>query len=169
MKKLVILMSLVFLFFTSSISVYAYNEQVKDDFLENENQFIMYNETLKAENNEKLIPVTAIRKVGDVYEVTFQYEIVHTKNYELDIAVSNLHITNKSISEERLSEIFTFDITKSLPESHQINKGIFQSSLEGENTIVTITITMAEPNSKTEFLNISGNQLFFDVIFTIHK
>lgn len=168
MKKMILLISLVFLLFSGTMTVFTYAEQNKDLYLEDDKESIKIGTIVKSENNSRLIPNGAILKTNDVYEISFEYEIFFDDNYDLDIAVGELSLTNNELSNEILGRLFNFDIKVEYQENMKVNDGILKGTDNATRALVTVTISMNMPENKAQYDVLSTSSLDFTAFFTLN-
>lgn len=169
MKKVILLMSLIFLLFSGTITAFTYAEQNKDIYLENETEFIRISNGIRTNNSSRLIPSGAIQGQNDVYEIYFEYEIFFNKDYDLDIAVDELSLSTGLLSEEALHELFNFEISVEYQNNVKVNNGLFDEIEDGSKAIVTITVSLNMPQNKLQYDAITTSTLDFTALFTIIK
>lgn len=169
MKKVILLMSLIFLLFSGTITAFTYAEQNKDMYIENEKEFITISNGIRTNNASRLIPSGAIQGQNDVYEIYFEYEIYFNNEYDLDIAVDELHLSSGLLTEDTLKELFNFETSVTYKENVKVNNGLFNEIEDGTKAIITVTVSLNMPQNKLQYDAITTSTLDFTTFFTIHK
>jgi hypothetical protein len=168
MKKITILLGFVFLFFTSTIAVSAYNSP-SDYYLEQEKDIIQVNEMLQLNGEKNLIPLTAVLKQNDTYEIVYQYEVFYQEDYAFDVLVDSLAYSVEGLEEQRLNELFNIDVQVDILDHQLYDDNVLFDDVFASKAIVTISVTMNEPNTVNEYKTLVLGQLYFDVNFSIIK
>ena len=169
MKKVFLLISLIFLLLSGSVSVYSYAEQNKDLYLSENDQVIILNDSLKPKNNQTLIPLGAIQKSNDVYEVVFKYEIFIDEEFDVELLIDDLTFSTGNLSSEELGELFNFSVKYVEQSDQNFNNGLFNSNKTAKKVEVFITISMNEPTSFDQYQIVSRGNLNFKASFLAVK
>lgn len=166
MKKILIVLVLIFSLFTTTEKAYSYFEENQTPTITNEDNLYVLNETLNT-NEKSLIPTTSVLGVNDTHSIIFQYEIVVEKDITLTPDVLNLVLENSELQSQELNEIFNFYLRIDHKEDTVLREGLFTQSTEGEVVVLTVEITMNDTQYSEYFRTNLGDNLSFDCILTV--
>lgn len=164
-----ILTTLVLMFFIFSTSTFAYTSIKADDtvYLNDISEFYLVDQRLKNDTNSTLVPVGAIRGVTDVYEIVYQYEVVIKDGTNLHVSIDDLFFSEPGIEREDLDDAFQFRIDKQVVEELTYSEHLFTEKVDAERVLITVTVSMNEPESVELFQQLIGGSLTFEVYFYV--
>lgn len=168
MKKILFVMVLIFCLLGTTGTAYSYYEDSQISVL-NENGE-MYKITKTTSTNEKnLIPMGSILGMNDTYSLVYNYEVYVEKGMEIQSEIEDLVLEDSNLTEEQLSEVFSFTMEVEHIKDVELSNGLFSESTEGELLHIRIEVTM---NSLEDTLLSSAdfnNELSFTYLLTVSK
>lgn len=164
MKRILTNLVLIFFIFSSTTVVYA-SVQKDDVVLDELSDLYIANEVLRSDRNASLIPEGAIQGVNDVYYIEYEYELIVKEGTNVYSDVRDLFMRTSDIDEETLKEVFNFEFTTEVVESLDYTEHLFGETINANRVVVTLTISMNEPETYEIFQQIVGGQLQFEVEF----
>lgn len=167
MKRLLISVVLIFFIFSTSSIVYTEVKGSTDPFLEDSSDFYLTSQKLQSKNNSTLVPTGVIQGVNDVYFIEYQYELLIKEGTDLHSSVKNLAFNNADLDNETIEQLFNFEFSYEVVETINYHEDLFGAGVDADRIIVTLIITMNEPNSYELFEIIAGNQLSFESYFFV--
>lgn len=167
MKKFLFIVVLIFLFSYSSVTVYSYYEDSDMNYLNDETAIFLINGSLRPTGNEKLIPLGAVQKQGDTYEIVYKYEILIPNNELLDVSINNILSSNDHANNGLTERLFNFDFEIEYEDNVDYKAELFQDSLEVTRATVTLRISMNMPATQEEYFTIKDSKITFNVLFTL--
>lgn len=169
MKRMILLSVLVFLFFTSFVTVYSYWDSSQDVFLDGNTPTFIVDQKLSTNSNQTIVPLGSILKVGDVTSVQYTYEVILADGYSLEAHLSQLTLSNDMLDSDTLSSLFNFSFEIEDLGYSEASNGLLQAPSEGINYLVTLTVTMNMPESELVYNSIAGAQISFNVVLDALK
>lgn len=165
MKNIMISLVLIFFIFSSTTVIYAQITDSDDVYLDTISDYYLADETLVSKAGSTLIPEGNIRGVNDVYYVEYQYEVIVKEGMELQVMIEDLFFSNTGVSIEDLQSTFRFDISKTVVNRLDYSEHLFGKNEDAERVIITVKVSMVEPESNELYAKLIGGQLTFDVYF----
>jgi hypothetical protein len=133
-----------FLYWDSQQTIFQY-ENIS---LVNTNQTIQ--QRLVANQNQRLVPIGAIKGTNDVDKITFYYEVIMEKDHSLEVVIQDVTFI-KSL--ENYSDIYGMIISTQ------------EISLNSNVATVAITVSLRMPETEAELLLIQNSSVTFHVNF----
>ncbi len=164
MKKLIIGLVLVFLIFIFTDSIYA-TVKADDPYLEDTTDYYIVNQKLLNKKGNNLVPNGAIQGKNDVYYIEYQYEIIIKDGKQLGSNIEQLWMS-ETLSQEMLEKVFTFEFDYEEIETLDYREHLFKESVTANRVIVTLKVSMEEPETYEIYQELFGKQLSFKVCFT---
>ena len=162
MKRIIVVMVLIFSLFSTLDIAYSYNIQ-QDNIIGNEYSLYHFTDTVNQSTN--LIPVGAVLKENDTYYQTYVYTVYVEDDVDYTVYINDIFSNNTSISKNDLTNIFNIDI-----DFEQMGTITTYSSLLNQTTSVRelrITLTISMNNIDNYDYNlIIDNDISF--ILTVH-
>ena len=164
MKRILIFMVLIFFIFTFTNSIYT---GVKADelFLEDASDYYMVDQVLTNSEGNTLVPNGVIQGINDVYYIEYQYKIIIKDGKELLSSIEQLYISNTT-NQEMLEEVFNFEFEYEEIGTLDYREHMFRESVTAKTIIVTLRVSMEEPETYEIFKEIAGKELSFKVLFS---
>ena len=141
--------------------------KAEDPYLEDISDYYIVNQNLAGAKGTNLIPTGAIQGVNDVYYIEYQYEIIIKHGKQLHASIKDLWITNSSVDQEILENVFNFEYDYNVVEVLGYREHLFRESVSAKRVIVTVTLSMDEPETYEIYQRLVNEQISFEVHFNV--
>ena len=141
--------------------------KAEDPYLEDISDYYIVNQKVTREKDTTLIPVGAIQGVNDVYYIEYQYEIIIKHGKQLQTSINDLWISNSSVDQEILENVFIFEYDYDVVEALGYREHLFRESVSAKRVIVTVTLSMDEPETYEIYQQLVNQQISFEVHFNV--
>lgn len=162
MKKLLISLVLIFFISISTMKAYAYYEDSKINYINEESPQLLLNQKMVTEEGKRLVPKGSILGVNDIEEVVFEYQVFVQEGLELSVDESNLRFNG--LEKVQAEGLFNFTYNIELLEQDTLHTNLFEGSEQGYFVLVTLTVSMNNP-SVEQYQMVANTALTFDVLF----
>lgn len=167
MKRIVISLVLIFLFFSSTSVVYAQVQDKQDNVLDSISEFYLVDEQLVSPEGSTLVPMGAIRAVNDVYYIEYEYEVVVKQGMDLNVLIDDLFFTNELVTDQELRNTFQFEIVEEVIETVGYHDHFLSEEVDANRVNVRVRVSMVEPESYELFTKLVNGSLNFEVYFFV--
>ena len=164
MKRILIYTVLIFFIFLSTSTVYA-QVQPEENYLKDISDYYIVDQTLISEDNSTLIPRGAIQGAHDVYEIQYEYEVIVKQGKEVYALVEDLWFSRENVNVEDLVNVFDFEFDYNIVETLDYHEHFFKEAVVAERVVITLSISMIEPESYELAKELMSGQLSFEVYF----
>jgi len=160
MKKLILVVILIFFVSLSTVRVYGYYDDSDTQYLSETETKIKIMESIQTSNGKNLVPTGVILGINDTEEIIYTYKVFIQDGIDFEYYIQNLSINNEIASND-VNDLFNFEFEVKKLEKENIQVDLFNQSLDGRFVEITVILTMNMP-SESQFNIVFGQQLSFD-------
>lgn len=162
MKKTLLSIALLLLLVLVTGASFAYWDQLQKTEADQtvalgEGSTVVVNAVATPEEGKKLVPANVMMGPNDVTSVTLTYNVHLTKAAAsartFTVTAANVEINNSNVN----AGLVNIDITKA---SETVNT---------DDVLVTVVVTLTEPDTEAEYNAIVNQPITFDLLFSVQK
>ncbi len=163
MKRILVFVVLIFFIFTITNSIYS-SVKAEDPYLEDTSDYYIVDQKLNEKKGNNLVPNGVIQGIHDVYYIEYQYEIIIKDGKQLKSNIEQLWIS-EATDQEMLEKVFIFEFDYEVIGTLDYREHLFKESVSANRVIVTLRVSMEEPETYEIYQELAGKQLSFKVYF----
>ena len=168
MKKMLLVLVLIFILLGTSQKVISFFEEETEVILHEQNSIYQLNVTTNSDTS-RLIPRTALLGVNDTHEIVYKYEIYVEDNVDLLSEIKDLQILGSSLEAQKINDLFNFDIEFEHLHDEQITQKVNGEEVIAHLVKIYVKVSMNDVKDYTTYQEINGKQLNFSYLLTISK
>lgn len=168
MKKILLVMVLIFILLGTSQKVISFFEEETEVILHEQNSLYQLKVTTREDSN-RLIPRTALLGVDETHEIIYKYEIYVEDNVDLLSEVKDLHILGSSLEAQKINDLFNFDIEFEHFQDDQMSTKVNGEVINSHLVKVYVKLSMNDIKDYTTYQEINGKAMNFTYLLTVSK